>query len=51
MVQVLLLGTLMGLAAHILRVNPKALYTHCYSHRLNLSVCDTLCLLDVNKML
>ncbi|CAB3991276.1 52 kDa repressor of the inhibitor of the kinase-like [Paramuricea clavata] len=39
-----------GLAAHILRLNPKALYTHCYSHQLNLSVCDTLSILKV-KML
>ena len=33
------------LAAHILRLNPKALYTHCYSHRLNLSI------IEVKKML
>ena len=44
-------GHINGLAAHILRVNPKALYTHCYSHRLNLSVCDTLSIIEVNKML
>ena len=44
-------GHINGLAAHILRVNTKALYTHCYSHRLNLSVCDTLSILEVNKML
>ena len=44
-------GHINGLAAHILKVNPKALYTHCYSHRLNLSVCDTLSILEVTKML
>ena len=30
-----------GMAAHILEENPKAIYTHCFSHRLNLSVCKT----------
>ena len=33
-------GHINGLSAHILKVNPKALYTHCHSHRLNLTVCD-----------
>ena len=27
-----------GLSAHVLGVNPKALYTHCSCHRLNLDV-------------
>ena len=27
-----------GLSGHVLRVNPKALYTHCSCHRLNLAV-------------
>ena len=44
-------GCVKGLAAHILRLNPKALYTHCYSHRLNLSICDTLSIIEVTKML
>ncbi|XP_046863349.1 uncharacterized protein LOC124457103 [Xenia sp. Carnegie-2017] len=44
-------GHINGLAAHILRTNPKALYTHCYSHRLNLSVCDTLSNVEINNML
>ena len=44
-------GHINGLAAHILRHNPKALYTHCFSHRLNLSICDTLSTLEVIKML
>ena len=31
-------GHVSGLSAHILRLNPTALYTHCFSHRLNLVV-------------
>ena len=31
-------GKNQGLSAHALRVNPKALYTHCSCHRLNLAV-------------
>ena len=30
-----------GMAAHIINENPKAIYTHCFSHRLNLSICET----------
>ena len=33
-------GHINGLAAQILRVNGKALYTHCFSHKLNLVVCN-----------
>ena len=44
-------GCVKGLAARILRLNPKALYTHCYSHRLNLSICDSLSIIEVKKML
>ena len=44
-------GCVKGLAAHILRLNPKALYTHCYSHRLNLSICDSMSIIEVKKML
>ena len=44
-------GHVNGLAAHILRLNKKALYTHCYSHRLNLSVCDSLAIVEVKTML
>ena len=29
-------GKINGCSAHILRLNNKALYTHCFSHRLNL---------------
>ena len=28
----------------------KPLYTHCYSHRLNLAVCDSLTVVEVNSM-
>ena len=31
-------GHINGLSAHILRINEKAVYTHCHSHRLNLVV-------------
>ena len=34
-------GYINGLSAYLLRINPKALYIHCYSHRLNLTVCDS----------
>ena len=44
-------GCVKGFAAHILRLNPKALYTHCYSYRLNLSICDSLSITEVKKML
>ena len=30
-----------GMTAHIIKKNPKANYTHCFSHRLNLSICKT----------
>ena len=29
------------MAAHVINKNPKASYTHCFSHRLNLSICKT----------
>ena len=31
-------GKKQRLSEHVLRVNPKALYTHCFCHRLNLAV-------------
>ena len=30
-----------GMTAHMIKKNPKANYTHCFSHRLNLSICKT----------
>ena len=39
-----------GLSAQILKLNKKALYTHCYSHRLNLTVCDSISIAEVTKM-
>ena len=32
-------GSKNGMAAHIMNINPKAVYTHCFSHRLNISIC------------
>ena len=31
-------GKINGLSAHIFKLNKKAIYTHCHSHRLNVSV-------------
>jgi len=39
-----------GCAAHIRRVNHKALYTHCFSHRLNLAVSSTCKITSVTNM-
>ena len=44
-------GSINGLSARILRLNNKALYTYCYSHRLNLPVCDSLKITEVTTML
>ena len=34
-------GSKNGMAAHMLKENPKAIYTHFFSHKLNLSICKT----------
>ena len=34
-------GSKNGMAAHIINRNPNAVYTHCFSQRLNLSICKT----------
>ena len=34
-------GSEKGMAPHIIKKYPKAIYTHCFSHRLNLSICKT----------
>lgn len=34
-------GHINGLSAHILRLNKKAIFTHCFSHRLNLTICES----------
>ena len=44
-------GHINDLRAHILQLNPKAFYTHCYSHRFNLSVCDSLSIVEITEML
>ena len=40
-----------GCSANILEINRKALYTHCYSHRLNLAVSKTSKISSVNNMI
>ena len=32
-------GSKNDMVAHIIKEIPKAIYTHCFSHRLNLSIC------------
>ncbi|XP_057295877.1 52 kDa repressor of the inhibitor of the protein kinase-like [Hydractinia symbiolongicarpus] len=44
-------GHINGLSAHILRINRKAIYTHCHSHRLNLSVCGSCSIQSVKNTL
>ena len=34
-------GRINGLSSHILRLNKLAIYTHCFSHRLNLVVASS----------
>ncbi|XP_065668089.1 52 kDa repressor of the inhibitor of the protein kinase-like [Hydra vulgaris] len=34
-------GYINGLSAQVLNINSKTLYTHCHSHRLNISVCES----------
>ena len=40
-----------GCAAVILKQNKKALFTHCFSHRLNLAVAKGFQITSVNNML
>jgi len=40
-----------GCSAHILSRNRKALYTHCFSHRLNLAIGKTNKIVSVNNMM
>ena len=35
-------GCRTGVASQILSIEPRALYTHCYGHSLNLAMCDTI---------
>ncbi|XP_046853386.1 52 kDa repressor of the inhibitor of the protein kinase-like, partial [Xenia sp. Carnegie-2017] len=39
-------GHINGMAAHLHRLNDKALFTHCYSHRLNLAICESINIMD-----
>ena len=34
-------GSINGLSKRIAQINQKAVYTYCYSHRLNLSICGS----------
>ena len=44
-------GVRNGCSAHILRINHKALYTHCFSHKLNLSVSKSSKIVSVSNMM
>lgn len=44
-------GKVNGCSAHILRLNHLALYTHCFSHRLNLVVCKSCSVYNVKKVM
>lgn len=44
-------GHINGLSAQLLKLNKKALYMHCYSQRLNLSICDSINITEVAKRL
>ncbi len=35
-------GAKKGVATTIIQKEPRAVYTHCYGHALNLAVCDTI---------
>ena len=35
-------GTKSGVATRILAEEPRALYTHCYGHSINLAACDAI---------
>ena len=44
-------GSKNGMAAHRIKENPKAIYTHCFFHRLNLTICKSCIIQSVeNKM-
>lgn len=44
-------GHINGLSARISQRNKKAIYTHCYSHRLNLSICGSCSVQSVRNVL
>ena len=44
-------GHINGLSAHILRKNQKDIYTHCHSHRLNLSISKSCSIILVRNVL
>ena len=44
-------GSKNDMAAHIMNKNSKALYTHCFSHRLNLSICKACKIQSVSNIM
>ena len=44
-------GKVNGLAALFLKENPKALYTQCASHRLNLAICSSCDIVSVRNLI
>ena len=44
-------GHINGCSAHILRLNKKTLYCHCFSHRLNLIICNSCTVREVRNMM
>lgn len=44
-------GKSRGAAAHIMEQYPKAIYTHCMAHRLNLCIVKCCSLRDVDNMM
>ena len=44
-------GKVNGLAALFLKENPKALYTHCASQRLNLAICSSCNIISVINLM
>ena len=44
-------GHVNGCSAHILRLNKKAVYCHCFSHRLNLVICNSCTVREVRNMM
>ena len=44
-------GKVNSLAALFLKENPKALYTHCARHRLNLAICSSCDIVTVRNLI
>ena len=44
-------GHIRCMTAHITKENPKAIYTYCFSHRANLSICKTCKIQSIGNMM